>query len=87
MAIGGTVSDQGVRMEIVDILLDIEPDTDPETLDENTSLSRDLGMDGTEKRSMAAQINQRFDVAMTESECEEIDTIKGLVSYVESHIR
>ncbi|WP_168210900.1 acyl carrier protein [Persicimonas caeni] len=81
------MSNQSVRMEVVDILREIEPDIDVESLEEDSSLTRDLGIDDSDKRAVAGELNQRFDLAMSEQECEEIDTVGGLVSYVESHIQ
>lgn len=80
------MSSQDVRMEVVDILREIEPDIDVESLDEDSSLTQDLGIDDGDKRAVAGELNQRFDLAMSERECEELDTVGAIVSYVESHL-
>ncbi len=80
------MSNQGVRMEVVDIIRDVAPEVDPEELDENTTFQGDLGMDSMDSLTVVEQVYDHFGVNIPEVDYEKIDTVGKLVSYVEQHM-
>ncbi len=80
------MSNEGVRMEVVDILRDVVPEIDPMSLDEDTSFQADLGMDSMDSLTVVEQVYERFDVDIPESDYDKIDTVGKLVDYIELNI-
>lgn len=80
------MSNEDVRMEVVDILRDVVPEVDPAELDENTSFQADLGMDSMDSLTVVEQVYERFGVDIPESDYDKIDTVGKLVHYIEAKI-
>ncbi len=81
------MSSQEVRMEVADILLDRVSKFDPEELDQKTRLRQDMGMDSAGIWEVAEQVGERFEMAVPETDLDQIETVGDLVTYIESHIR
>ncbi len=73
-----------VREKVVDILVNMLGITSSEVTDD-ANLVRDLGIDSLDYAELVMEFEQNFDIKIPDSDAEKLQTVGGIVAYIEEH--
>lgn len=72
-----------IRAAILDIIADIAPDEDVNTLDDEKTLRDQFNLDSMDFLDIVMELRKRFNIEVPEEDYEHLITMKSTVSYLQ----
>jgi acyl carrier protein len=76
------MSEDELTRKILELLSDIAPEVDPESIDRNQPLQRALDIDSYDFLNLLVAVRDQLGVAVDESDYDKVSTIADMVSFI-----
>lgn len=73
---------QEARQTVIDAILDVAPDTDPNSISDDASFRETLGIDSMDFLDILEQVADETGVEVPEKDYPQVESISGFASYL-----
>lgn len=76
---------QDIRAAVIDELVNVAPDIDPATVEDDKSLRDEYDLDSMDSVNLVIAIHRRLGVSIPESEFARLQSVQDIVTYLQTH--